>query len=294
MPTGTTITDTLNDSLDSVVAQARIVRENAGVMTQLADKVTLGEGVGNTWKEISMARLTAMAITETTEEDNPQQFSDTAISITPSMVSVYTVWTDRAARNISKKTWAKTGGLSQNAIQRKKDIDGLTVLDGATTSLSGAGTTLTSGVIAAAASRIRANTTEPWDGPVAFVLHGFQKKDLFDEVTAGIGTYPIPNGSTADVYKNGFTLGIDGSTGFVDNNISIDSSDDAKGGVFASGRGGAIVLCQARAPWVKTVRDEFLGGGATKVLHRDEYAYGERSAGNWLFEIFSDALAPTS
>ena len=277
-----------------MVAQARIVRENAGAMPQLADKVTLGEGVGNTWKEISMARLTAMAITETTEEDNPQQFSDTPISITPSMVSVYTVWTDRAARNISKKTWAKTGMLSQNAIQRKKDLDGIVVLDGATTSLSGVGTTLTSGIIAAAASRVRANTTEPWDGPVAFVLHGFQKKDLFDEVTAGIGTYPVPNGSTADVYKNGFTLGIDGSTGFTDTNIPIDSSDDAKGGVFASGRGGAIVLCQARAPWVKTVRDEFLGGGATKVLHRDEYAFGERSAGNWLFEVYSDALAPTS
>jgi len=26
----------------------------------------------------------------------------------------------------------------------------------------------------------------------------------------------------------------------------------------------------------------------------DEYAYGERSAGNWLFEVISDATTPTS
>ena len=293
MPGGETITTVLDDSLDSVVAQARIVREFGNVMTGLADKVTLGEGMGNNWREISMAKLTAMAITETTLEDNPQQFSDSAITVTPSMVSVFTVWTDRAARNVNKKTWAKTGTLAQNAIERKKDVDGVTVMDGFT-SLGGAGTTLTSGLIAAGSSTIRANTTEPWDGPVAFVLHGFQKKDLFDEAVAGIGTYPVPAGDTSNVFKNGFTLGIDASTGFTDNNIPIDSSDDAKGGVFASGRGGAIILCQARSPWVKTVRAEDLGGGATKVFHRDEYAYGERSAGNWGREIYTDALAPTS
>jgi hypothetical protein len=53
-------------------------------------------------------------------------------------------------------------------------------------------------------------------------------------------------------------------------------------------------LVQARMPWVKTIRNEKLGGGATEVLHRDEYAYGERSVGNWLYEIISDVTVPTS
>lgn len=293
MPAGDTISTTLADSLDSVVAQARIVREFSGTMQKLADKVTLGAGMGNDWKEVSIARLTAMAITETTEEDNPQQFSDTPITFTPSMISVYTVWTDRAARNVSVKTWAKTGTLAQHAIERKKDVDGITLMDGFT-SLGSAGSTLTSGLITAATSVIRANVTEPWDGHVSFVLHGFQKKALFNEAVAGIGTYPIPAGDTSDVFKRGFTLGIDGSTGFTDNNIPIDASDDAKGGVFASGKGGAIILVQARSPWVKTVRDEARGGGSTKVFHRDEYVYGERSPGNWGREIYTDATAPTS
>src|SRR3990167_6121313 len=294
MPTGDTTTQALTDSLPSVIAQARIVREYKGVMTQLADRVTLGEGVGNTWREISLAQLTATAITETTEEKNPQQLSDTAFTLTPSVISIHTVITDRTARNISKNVFARTGSLAQNAIERKKDIDGITALDGATTSLAGAGTTLTSGHVAAGAFRVKSNTTEPWDGSVAFVLHGFQGKDLYDELVAGVGTYPVPAGATAEVFKRGCVLPIANATGFMDDNISIDSADDAKGGVFASGRGGALVLCQARRPWIKTIRNEKLGGGATEVLHRDEYAWGERSAGNWLFELYSDATGPTS
>lgn len=294
MASGNTTTDALADSLDTVVSKARTVREYKGVMTQLADRVTLGEGIGNTWKEISLSRLTATAVTETTEEQNPQQLVDSAITVIPSVISVHTVITDRAARNISKKTYARVGELGQNAIERKKDQDGITALDGATTSLAGAGTTLTTGHVAAGSFRISGNTSEPWTGAKAFVLHSFQMKDLFDELVAGIGTYPVPAGATAEVFKGGWHLPIANAAAFADDNISIDSSDDAKGGVFASGSGGAIVLVQARRPWVKTVRNEKLGGGATEVLHRDEYAYGERSAGNWLFELYSDALAPTS
>ena len=119
-------------------------------------------------------------------------------------------------------------------------------------------------------------------------------KDLFDELVAGVGTYPIPVGATADVFKGGFHLPIMSAAGFTDDNLTIDANNDAKGGVFASGAGGAVVLVQARSPWIKMIRNEKLGGGATEVLHRDEYAYGERSSGNWGYELFSDATAPTS
>ncbi len=294
MPTGNTITDNLDASLPTLINQARIVREYKGVMTQLADRVTLGTGSGVKWNEVDLAKLTASAITETTEEDNPQQLSDSLLTVTPTVISVHTVITDRAARSISRNVFARIGGLGQNAIERKKDLDGITALDGATISLAGAGTTLTSGHVAAGAYRIRGNTTEPWDGPVSFVLHSFQMKDLFDELVAGVGTDVVSSGPTADVFKNTFNLPIANARAFTDDNISIDSLDDAKGGVFASGSGGALVLVQARVPWMKTLRNEKLGGGATEVLHRDEYAYGERSAGNWLYELYSDATAPTS
>ena len=295
MAAGDTITQSLADSLDTVVASARQIREYEGVMPNLVDKVTLSEGTGTSWREISMAALSAQNITETTTLDNPQQMSDTVFSITPTVTGIQTLVTDRVASRINSQSYAQLGSLAQQAIQRKKDEDGLTVLDGATTSLSGAGTTLASGVIAAAAYRISSNATEPGNPPYRCVLHGFQIKDLYDELTAHIGTAAAgetTDGLTARVFTEGFRGKIAGGEVFEDGNITIDSStDDAKGGVFAQE---AIVMVQGRAPRTATVRREDIGGGATVVYLYDEYAYGERSAGNWLFEVISDATAPTS
>ena len=294
MAAGDTITQSLADSLDTVVASARQVREYEGVMPNLVDKVTLSEGSGTSWREISMAALSAQNITETTILDNPQQMSDTAFSITPTVTGIQTLVTDRVASRISSQSYAQLGSLAQMAIQRKKDEDGLTVLDGATTILSGAGTALASGVIAAAAYRISSNATEPGNPPYRCVLHGFQIKDLYDELTNGVGNAvgEVTSGLTARVFEEGFRGKIAGVEIFEDGNITIDSvTNDAKGGVFAQE---AIILVQGRAPRTATVRREDIGGGATVVYLYDEYAYGERSAGNWLYEIFSDATEPTS
>lgn len=287
---GFTTTSALADSLPTIIASARQVREFEGVMPQLVDKVTLGEGVGLSWNEVSMAQLTAQAITETTELDNPQQISDTLLTITPTVAGVETLITDRVAARISKNAYAKIGSLAQNAIQRKKDEDGLTVLDGFSNSYCGAGSTLTSGHIAAAMVNIQGNTTEPGNPPFRCVLHPYQIKDISDELIAGIGTYNVQDGLTARVFSEGFSGMVAGAQVYADGNITIDSSDDAKGGVFAQE---AIVLVQGRAVRTVPVRRENIGGGATSIYIYDEYAYGER-ADHWGGEIYSDATAPTS
>lgn len=288
---GNTTTGSLADSLDTIVASARIVREFEGVMPQLVDKVTLTEGTGLDWKEVTLAALTAQAVTENTELNNYQQLSDTAMTITPTMIQIAVLITDRVKARMNKKAYAKVGGLAQTAIQRKKNDDGLAVLDAATTSLCGAGTTLTSGHIGAGVVRISSNTTEAGNPPFRCVLHGFQIRDIQNELTAGVGTYAIPEGETARVFREGFKGSVGGAAVFEDGNITIDSSDDAKGGVFAKE---AIILVQGMAPKTETERKPNIGGGADILYIRDEYAYGERSSGNWLFEIYSDATAPTS
>jgi hypothetical protein len=291
MPSGDTTTTALADSLPSVIAAARQVREFEGVMPQLVDTVTLAEGTGNVWNEISLAQLTSQQVTETTHLDNPQQMSDTLFSITPTVVGIHTLVTDRVAARISKLAYSKLGTLAQNANQRKKDDDGITVLDGATTSIPGAGSTLTFGNIAAATVRISSNTTERGTPPYRCVLHGFQLKDVYDEITAGVGTYPVGEGLTARVFADDFRGMIGGAQVYEDGNITIDASADAKGGVFAKD---AIVLVQGRRPRTETRREPHIGGGATSIFLYDEYAYGERSSGNWLYEIYSDATSPTS
>ena len=291
MAAGDTTTQALADSLDTVVASARQVREYEGVMPNLVDKVTLGEGTGLSWREVDMAQLTAQSITETTILDNPQQMSDSLRTITPTVTGIQTLITDRVAARLNPKAYAQLGSLAQNAIQRKKDEDGLTVLDGATVNLPGAGTTLTSGHIAAAVYRISSNTTEPGNPPYRCVLHGFQIKDIFDEITYAIGSANIPEGLTARVFTEGFRGQIANAQIYEDGNIEIITGDDAKGGVFAQE---AIILVQGRSSRATSVRREDIGAGATVVYLYDEYAYGERSSGNWLYEILSDATAPTS
>jgi len=293
MAAGDTITQSLADSLDTVVASARQVREQEGVMPNLVDKVTLDEGTGTSWREISMAQLTAQAITETTRLDNPQQMSDTAFAITPTVVGIQTLITDRVAARVNKKSYAQLGSLAQNAIQRKKDEDGLAVIDGATTQLNTANSALASGFIAAAVYQISSNATEPGNPPFRAVFHGFSLKDIWDELTAAIGADNRAdiNGITARVFTEGLRGKIAGCEIYEDGNLTIDGDGDAKGGVFAQE---AIVLVQGRSPRTATIRREDIGGGATVMYLYDEYAYGERSAGNWLFEIIADATAPTS
>jgi len=292
MASGYTSTAALTDSEVKIIASARTTREHVGKASQLVDKVYLGESVGPTWNEITLSQLTAQAVTENQELNNPQKIEDTIFQITPTVVGIHTVITDRAKRILPKNVVSLFGTCAQQAIQLKKDEDVIAMYDGATTALCGAGTTWHSGYISSAVARILGNATEPGQEPIFTVVHPYQEKDIKDEIIAGVGTYPITDGLTADVYKGGNIPMVGGSYFFTDGNITIDSSSgDAKGATYAKR---ALVLCQGRAPWAYQLRNNKLGGGADEYLLYDEYAIGERSAGNWMFEQFSDATAPTS
>lgn len=290
MATGYNTTGVLSDSLDQIVASARSRREYEGVIPQLVDRVDLDANTGTSWKEVLFEQLNAQAITENTVLDNPQQYDDSAITITPQMVQIQTFITDKTKRNLSTKALAQIGKLAGNAMMRKRDEDGLTALDGATTQLGAANTPIVTGDIAAARYRITSNTTEPGNLPISGVFHGFQIKDFYDELSAGIGTYPVPEGATAQVFKSGFNLPIANVTIHEDGNIAIDSNDDAKGFVFAKE---SMVLVNGMTLRTETRREPHIGGGGDSMFITDEYAYGERSPGNWLFELIGDATPPS-
>jgi formylmethanofuran dehydrogenase subunit C len=74
-------------------------------------------------------------------------------------------------------------------------------------------------------------------------------------------------------------------------NITIDSSSDAKGGVHAKE---GIIFVRGMAPRHKEIRNEYRGGGSTEILLYDDYAYGFRASGVWVYEIYSNASVPTS
>src|SRR3990167_963604 len=289
MAVGNTLTGPLADSLDTIVASARSRREFDGVVPQLVDRVDLDANSGLDWKETLFEQLEAQAITEQTELDNPQAYSDSAITIRPQMVQIQTFISDKVRRNLNAKSLAQMGKMPGQAMMRKRDEDGLTALDGPPTQLGTANPPVVTGDVAAARSRITSNATEPGNLPISAVFHGFCIKDFYDELVAGMGTYPVPQGSTATVFGGGFNLPIANVSVFEDGNIAIDSNSDAKNFVFAKE---AWILVNGMTLRTETRREPHIGGGGDSLFITDEYAYGERSAGNWSYEVIGDATAP--
>jgi len=292
MPSDYTTTSALADSLPTVVAAARSVREHAPGMPGLVDKQTLGTGRGNTWREISIERLTAQTVaSETTDLDNPQQYVDTLFTITPTVVGIQTYISDRVRARVDKQVLRELGQAMQRAIDRRKDLDGITVLDGATTALGTAGTTFASSYIAAAATRIRGDSDEPGPEPLYAGIHPNHAYDLYTEQTSGIGTYIVSPGRTADTFANGFAGKVSNVAVHELGNMTRDDEGDSKGGVWSKQ---GIVLVQGRSPWTFTRKEPQRGGGGDSLWLYDEYAYGERSSGNWLYELHFDSSDPTS
>jgi len=287
MAAGNTTTGSLADSLDTIQAAARSRRQFDGVVPQLVDRIELDANTGTSWREVLLANLSAQAVTENTVLDNPQQYDDSAITITPEMVQIQTFITDKSRRNINSKVLAKMGAMPGEAMMRKKDQDGLTAMD-ASTQLGAAGTPVQTGDVASARYRITSNATEPGPMPISGVFHGFCIKDFYDELVGGTGTYPVPDGATATVFQSGFNLPIANVSIFEDGNISIDGSDDAKNFVFSKA---AWVLVEGMTIRTETRREPHIGGGGDSLFLTDEYAYGLRSS-NWTFEIIGDASAP--
>jgi hypothetical protein len=288
MAAGKTITGSLADSLPTIIAEARVVREFPGQVPKLADRYRLAEGEGLDWNEIALSQMNAQAVTETTVLDNPQQYADLLLTITPTVTGITTIVTDRTYKRISKNVAGQMGGVAQAAIERKKDEDGLTTLDGATIELGATATPVEFSDFAHGVDRVKiGDTNEPANSPIYGVLHAYHIADLQDQITAGIGTYAIPKGFSG-------TLG--GANIFEDGNIPLNAGGvaaDAKSFIFA--RFG-LILVEGFTLRSATKRREEYGGGADQLFIYDEYAYGERLAagttGGFIAEILGDATAP--
>ncbi len=292
MATGETISGSLADSLPTVVADARIIREFEGTWMRTCDVITQAEGTGLNWIENSIAQLSAMDITETTQNENAQQLADTLLQVEPTMVQILVKITDRTYRKIAKVVSSKFGSLAGNAMARKKDEDYISLFSGfAATADPGGGNAMTSAAIAAGKAIIRSNATEPSTSPVFAILHGFQIRDIEAEVTLGGITMPIPTGISEDWFKSGWSGTVFGVSIFEDGNITIDATDDDADGALHSKEG--VVAVSGMSIKTETRRDPAFGGGADEIFMTDEYAFVERGSANpWALRMESDATAP--
>ncbi len=290
--TGDTFVAQVEAGLNTMVASARRRRQfPTNVMPRVVDRQTLKEGTGTAWREFLAENLTAQNYGETAIIDNPQEISGSILSATPQLVAIQTFIGKRVQVRLDPKAFGTFGALAQEAVERKKNTDGHAMFASATTTLGGSGTTLSFGHVDAGVRRITSDATEPGPQPIAVVLHGYGIYDIESEIKAGLGTYPIPEGMTEQVFRNGFQGMIASANVFEDGLIAIDGSTDATGGVFSKM---AILLVQGISPWKDTRYEPHKGYGGWSVWLKDEYIYAERSVGNWLYAIKHNASAPTS
>jgi len=185
--------------------------------------------------------------------------------------------------------------LAGSAMDRGDDDDYLSLFASfATTNSPGTGNPLSFGHIASAVTNTLSNVTEDTDSMVSTVLHGRQIKDIQDEVLAGVGTYTVPEGMTAEVFKKGFAGTVAGSNLFEDGNIPVNATPDANGATHS--REG-VIACVGMEVKSETDRDIYFGGGADVISLTNEIAFAERKSGTtqvWAYRHLSDATAPTS
>ena len=295
MATGETTSGSLTDALPEIVADARIVKEFEGTWMRTTDVKKQTPNTGLNWTEFALSQLAGQDITESTNNQNFQQLAGTLLSIEPTMSQIIIKITDRTFRKIASVVKGKFGSLAGNAMARKQDEDYLALFSTFATGTSpGAGNPISFGHIAAAANRVKSNVTEPTNAEVFSVLHGFAIKDIQDEVLAGVGTYTIPEGMTAETFRKGFAGSVAGSNVFEDGNITIDSANDGNGATHS--REGVVAAIGMEIKQ-ETDRDLYFGGGADIISLVNEYAFVERKSGSaqvWAYLHISDLLAPTS
>ena len=289
---------TLNDSMPTVRFAARIVQEQKGGMRETVDRIVLPENMGDSWSEVDYGQLTAMSITELTDlDENTQQITDTLRTITPQDSGIHVRYTDRVLKRMfaDGASVVRSGVQSMQALLRKEDADGITVGQAATTDLGSGGNPLTSTMVRNAKYRISSNLTERKDGPYFMQQHGFVLVDIDNELTAAVGTYEITSGLTAEIFGQSFARApryVSDVLVQENGNIARTATPNAEGFVYAGGAGGAIILVEGRGMRTYPQFWPGRGGGSYSTYMYYEYAYGERSAGNWLFSLLNDATAP--
>ncbi len=293
----TTISD-LQDTVDTIHEKALLTSQFGNPMAALCWNINKGKG-HSTVDIPYFGVISANTLNEGVDMTNTETMQDTNVQVTLNEVGAKIILTDVALEDDKEELQGIAGRLLGNAVAKKQDTDLLALLDNGTNTVGTSGSALTMGFLAAAKAILTGNaesTGGPAPLPYVIVLHPYQSLDLVDVITpllpaitttAGGGS--LSTSFTDDVLKNYMIGRLFGMNIIEDGNITIDATPDAKGGVFATGDQGAIVLATARTWDVKPTKDESLRGWELVCVGR----YGVGNYLNaWTVTVQTDATTP--
>lgn len=292
-----TMVANLGDTVPTIIEKALLTSQFNAVMAGLCWNKDKRNRPGSTVNIPYFGEVVANVLAEGVDMVESETMEDTNVQITLQEVGAKIILTDNAIEDDQEEVKSVAGRILGMAMEKKRDTDLLGQLDDATNSLCGSATTLAMGHIAAGKALLAGNATSaggPAPMPYVCVIHPFQTLDLVDVITPVVpaaGTTNVTGTAFTDDILRNYTIGrLFGMNIVEDGNLTIDTEDDTKGGIFAMGEGGSIVLATARDWDVRPERDESLRGWELNCVGR--YGYGEYLAG-WIAELYSDAATPT-
>jgi len=229
----------------TVIASARYTREHSVLMAGLTEKFELGAGEST----ITLPKMGAMGdaedLVDGIDMTTSQQLENTYTDLTTAEIGIKTIVTDKLVRQMNDSVFKMCGRLLGDSMKRKVEKDGLAMFTGFSTGLGGAGITLTTQYLSVAVTRMEAEG-EPAPRPYAYVGHPWQVQRIMDSV-AKVGTYPLPEGWSAQLLKDYWkgTLDVFGIPVFASGLITRDGDDDAIGCLFSKSALGYIVSKEA-------------------------------------------------
>jgi hypothetical protein len=292
MATGLSISSTsnLSSGQKTFIASAREAFEPAAPDPDLVESQRIAAGFKQ-WDVLTMARLTsASALTEGVDLTSAQQLVANSLSITPSEHGIIATLSKRLIRRQGDQNVVSTAGrLCANSLRRRQALDVISLYDGFSKSVVGAGNALDITSFRGSVAYLLTDNSSSY-GPAPVPLHAALHIEQISDVILDI-TDTAPRGTTTgmtDDMLQRWWKGSDRLYGvqiFHSGNITRDSSDDSKGALFAKE---ALVMVMANDAEVTEEDDNSLR--AIEYGCFQEWGEGERADAHGI-EVYSDAAA---
>jgi hypothetical protein len=299
---GVTGKSQIDQATRKFLAESRYtLQERPGVVKSCIRVERLPENQGPSVNIPKYGTVTTYALTEGVDMTQAQQISDTLMTLTPAEYGAQVVLTDVMLMTVKDEFFRVAGRILGDSFNRQQDQTLVDDFDSYSKALGSAATALTVGHVMAATASIQYNAPadatagrggEPGPDPIYGVFTPAQihalNKTLIGGAGAAAATQITPETERA---RKGFEFTIPGVPCTIksDINISKDTSDDAKAGLFS--KEAQILVELGSAPSVEKERDASLRGWELNFVGR--WARGEYND-LWGREMLFDSALPTS
>lgn len=309
-------TQSLQNSVNTIVSEFRLKRQDSGITRRLATQYKLEPHTGTTKYIDFYNQVSAFSLTDGLDMQQAQTIADNQVAYVPGEVGVQLVIADTTLRrSADPDLMMRAGRIAANAVDLKEDQDGCAqaanFTAGGSGGIPGTGATLSIGSFASARSRLRTGnsttTAMPAPPPYYGVFHPYSLQALWGKMIPLAGGPAATASYTVTTTASGVAAGgrpgsddfirggvkavtnISGIDIFEDANVSVTSTPDAKNFIFS--KEGFIYVLEL-APYYAAQRDESLR--ATELNIVCSYVFGTYLGANYGVYSLADATTPTA